>query len=51
MMQDTVLFLGGCKDMSLLSIDNLSHSFGDRTLFKDVSLRLLAGERVGLVGD
>ncbi|WP_299091219.1 ABC-F family ATP-binding cassette domain-containing protein [uncultured Metabacillus sp.] len=36
--------------MSLLSIDNLSHSFGDRTLFKDVSLRLLAGERVGLVG-
>ncbi len=36
--------------MSLLTIDNLSHSFGDRTLFKDVSLRLLAGERVGLVG-
>ncbi|MGM0875180.1 MAG: ABC-F family ATP-binding cassette domain-containing protein [Bacillota bacterium] len=36
--------------MSLLTIDNLSHSFGDRTLFKDVTLRLLAGERVGLVG-
>lgn len=36
--------------MSLLTIDNLGHSFGDRTLFKDVSLRLLAGERVGLVG-
>ncbi|WP_404469174.1 ABC-F family ATP-binding cassette domain-containing protein [Sutcliffiella horikoshii] len=36
--------------MSLLSIDGLSHSFGDRTLFKDVSLRLLAGEHVGLVG-
>ncbi|MRX71187.1 ATP-binding cassette domain-containing protein [Bacillus lacus] len=36
--------------MSLLSIDKLSHSFGDRTLFKDVSFRLLAGEHVGLVG-
>ncbi|WP_214480548.1 ABC-F family ATP-binding cassette domain-containing protein [Bacillus sp. SM2101] len=36
--------------MSLLAIDDLSHSFGDRTLFKDVSLRLLAGEHVGLVG-
>lgn len=36
--------------MSLLTIDNINHSFGDRTLFKDVSLRLLAGERVGLVG-
>ncbi|OIK12491.1 ABC-F family ATP-binding cassette domain-containing protein [Bacillus sp. MUM 13] len=36
--------------MSLLSIDKLGHSFGDRTLFKDVSFRLMAGEHVGLVG-
>lgn len=36
--------------MSLLTIDKLSHSFGDRTLFKDVSFRLLPGEHVGLVG-
>ena len=36
--------------MSLLSIDKLAHSFGDRTLFKDVSFRLMAGEHVGLVG-
>ncbi|MFJ7744918.1 ABC-F family ATP-binding cassette domain-containing protein [Peribacillus sp. NPDC097295] len=36
--------------MSLLSIDKLAHSFGDRTLFKDVTFRLMAGEHVGLVG-
>ena len=36
--------------MSLLSVDKLSHTFGDRTLFKDVSFRLLAEDHVGLVG-
>ncbi|WP_203289204.1 ABC-F family ATP-binding cassette domain-containing protein [Metabacillus sp. cB07] len=36
--------------MSLLTIDKLGHTFGDRTLFKDVSFRLLPGEHVGLVG-
>lgn len=36
--------------MSLLTVEELSHSFGDRTLFKNVSFRLLAGEHVGLVG-
>ncbi|CAM3497831.1 ABC-F family ATP-binding cassette domain-containing protein [Marinicrinis lubricantis] len=36
--------------MSLLTVENLSHSYGDRQLFKDVSFRLLAGEHVGLVG-
>ncbi|RTE05384.1 ABC-F family ATP-binding cassette domain-containing protein [Paenibacillus whitsoniae] len=36
--------------MSLLTVDALSHSFGDRTLFKNVSFRLLAGEHVGIVG-
>ncbi|MED4015821.1 ABC-F family ATP-binding cassette domain-containing protein [Sutcliffiella cohnii] len=36
--------------MSLLTIDNLSHTFGDRTLFKNVSFRLLPGDHIGLVG-
>ncbi|WP_010273523.1 ABC-F family ATP-binding cassette domain-containing protein [Paenibacillus senegalensis] len=36
--------------MSLLSVEQLSHSFGDRVLFKNVSFRLLPGEHVGLVG-
>jgi ATPase subunit of ABC transporter with duplicated ATPase domains len=36
--------------MSLLTVEDLSHNFGDRTLFKNVSFRLLDGEHVGLVG-
>ncbi|MFD2673498.1 ribosomal protection-like ABC-F family protein [Marinicrinis sediminis] len=36
--------------MSLLTVEKLSHTFGDRILFKDVSFRLLEGEHVGLVG-
>lgn len=36
--------------MSLLTVEKLSHTFGDRTLFKDVSFRLLAEDHVGLVG-
>ncbi|OCA90678.1 heme ABC transporter ATP-binding protein [Bacillus sp. FJAT-27225] len=36
--------------MALLTVENLSHTFGDRTLFKDVSFRLLAEDHVGLVG-
>lgn len=36
--------------MSLLTIDKLGHSFGDRKLFSDVSFRVMAGEHVGLVG-
>lgn len=36
--------------MSLLTVENLSHTFGDRKLFKDVSFRLLAEDHVGLVG-
>ncbi|WP_026695924.1 ABC-F family ATP-binding cassette domain-containing protein [Peribacillus kribbensis] len=36
--------------MSVLTVDKLGHSFGDRTLFKDVTFRLLPGEHVGLVG-
>ncbi|WP_059170636.1 ABC-F family ATP-binding cassette domain-containing protein [Bacillus sp. FJAT-27445] len=36
--------------MALLTVENLSHTFGDRILFKDVSFRLLAEDHVGLVG-
>ena len=36
--------------MSILEVKNLSHGFGDRTIFEDVSFRLLKGEHIGLVG-
>lgn len=36
--------------MSILTVKNLSHGFGDRAIFKDVSFRLLNGEHVGLIG-
>jgi len=36
--------------MSLLTVEDLHHSFGGRVLFKEVSFRLLAGEHVGFVG-
>ncbi|HEY2492249.1 MAG TPA: ABC-F family ATP-binding cassette domain-containing protein [Paenibacillus sp.] len=36
--------------MSLLTVEDVSHNFGGRTLFKDVSFRLLDGEHVGFVG-
>lgn len=36
--------------MSILNVERLSHGFGDRAIFNDVSFRLLKGEHVGLVG-
>jgi ATPase subunit of ABC transporter with duplicated ATPase domains len=36
--------------MSLLTVKNLSHGFGDRAIFGDVSFRLLKGEHIGLIG-
>ena len=36
--------------MSILTVTNLSHGFGDRAIFQDVSFRLLKGEHIGLVG-
>lgn len=36
--------------MSILSVEHLSHGFGDRAIFTDVSFRLLKGEHIGLVG-
>lgn len=34
----------------ILNVENLSHGFGDRAIFENVSFRLLPGEHVGLVG-
>ena len=36
--------------MSILTVKNLSHSFGGRQILKDVNFRLLKGEHIGLVG-
>jgi ATPase subunit of ABC transporter with duplicated ATPase domains len=36
--------------MSILTIKNLTHGFGDRAIFNDVSFRLLKGEHIGLIG-
>src|SRR5690606_21351968 len=40
----------GVQYMSLLTVSNLSHGFGDRAIFDDVSFRLLQGEHIGLIG-
>ena len=34
----------------ILNVKNLSHGFGDRAIFNNVSFRLLKGEHIGLVG-
>lgn len=36
--------------MSILNVSNLTHGFGDRAIFEDVSFRLLKGEHIGLIG-
>lgn len=36
--------------MSILNVENLTHGFGDRAIFNNVSFRLLKGEHIGLVG-
>lgn len=36
--------------MSILEVKHLSHGFGDRAIFDNVSFRLLKGEHIGLVG-
>lgn len=36
--------------MSILNVEHLTHGFGDRAIFDDVSFRLLKGEHIGLVG-
>jgi len=34
----------------ILNVSNLSHGFGDRAIFNNVSFRLLKGEHIGLIG-
>ncbi len=36
--------------MSILNVSHLSHGFGDRTIYHDVTFRLLKGEHIGLIG-
>ncbi|MDK2937320.1 MAG: hypothetical protein PWP62_2328 [Eubacteriaceae bacterium] len=36
--------------MSILNVEKLSHGFGDRAIFHQVSFRLLKGEHIGLIG-
>ena len=36
--------------MSILTVEHLSHGFGDRAIFHDVSFRLLKGEHIGFIG-
>lgn len=36
--------------MSILNVEGLSHGFGDRAIFNNVSFRLLKGEHIGLIG-
>lgn len=34
----------------ILDVKHLTHGFGDRAIFHDVSFRLLKGEHIGLIG-
>ena len=36
--------------MSILTVKNVNHGFGDRAIFENVSFRLLKGEHVALIG-
>ncbi|WP_436663990.1 ABC-F family ATP-binding cassette domain-containing protein [Alicyclobacillus acidoterrestris] len=36
--------------MSILTVTSLTHGFGDRAIFTNVSFRMLKGEHIGLVG-
>lgn len=36
--------------MSILTVSNLTHGFGDRAIFDNISFRLLRGEHIGLIG-
>jgi len=36
--------------MSILTVKNISHGFGDKVIFDDISFRLLKGEHIAIVG-
>lgn len=42
--------IGKGNNKMILNVTNLSHGFGDRAIFNNVSFRLLKGEHIGLVG-
>ena len=35
----------------MINLSNITKAFGDRTLFSDLNLNVVAGDRVALVGD
>lgn len=37
--------------MSILTVENLSHSYGEKPILYNACFRLLKGEHVGLVGE
>lgn len=37
--------------MGLLKVENLSHSFGDKILYKDANIEIYKGEHVGIIGE
>ena len=45
-----LLFPSIISFMSILNVEHLTHGFGDRAIFQDVSFRLLKGEHIGLIG-
>ena len=38
------------KTKSVITAENVTHGFGDRTVIKDFSIRIQRGDRIGLVG-
>ena len=36
--------------MSLLTVEKLSHGFGDRAIFENASFQLNKGDKIGLIG-
>ena len=36
--------------MSILTVENMSHVFGGRVIYEDVSFKLNKGEHVGFIG-
>jgi ATPase subunit of ABC transporter with duplicated ATPase domains len=44
------VFFKKVEDMSLLNIDKLTHSFGEKKIFVNTSIRVLPGDKMGLTG-
>lgn len=46
-----LLFFYREEKMSLLEIENISHTFGEKILYKNVTLEIYKGEHVGIIGE